>query len=465
MKHRYSEWFLPFQIIVDTLLLNFAFAAALLARFGVDGAAVKLTLGKHYIILWLVFNILWFGLQLIFKPYLYSRVSFTIDKLLRKYLEVTIWHVGLIALFWTFIQGYFYSRGHLALTYIFFVLLGSTWRLIAVYLIKMYRLRGFNRRKYVVAGFGELSHAITSFYEVNPEMGYEFHGYFNKSNAGVHHNDLKGDLSHLEDFIQENGVDYVYCCLPYLGNDDLKKIIEVAERYKVHVMLIVDFRGFLTNKATIEYHDYMPVIKVSTEAYSNVRKEFFKRSFDIGFSSLVVLIGSPLFLLIALVVKFNSKGPAFFVQERSGRWGKTFNIIKFRSMYINADEILQKHSIGDGDPRITSVGKFLRKSRLDELPQFFNVIKGDMSVVGPRPLARYDVDMLMEESPAQFKRILTIRPGITSIGQIKVGYATDVSESTKRLKYDLVYLDNTSFKTDIWLIAQTVLLMLQRKGK
>ncbi len=465
MKHRYSEWFLPFQIIVDTFLLNLAFAGAMLTRFGVEGAAVKLFLGKHYVILWLVFNLLWFALQLVLKPYLYSRVDFNIDKLLRKFLEMTVWHIGLVAIFWTFIQGYYYSRGHLMITYGLFIAFGCMWRLVAVYLIKLYRIHGFNRRKYIVVGYGELSHSITSFYEMNPDMGYEFHGYFSKVSDGEQGEMLNGDVAGLEDFIQHNGIDYVYCCLPYLSNEEVKKIIETAGRCKSNVMMIVDFRGFLTNKAVIEYHDYMPVIKVSTEAYSNVKNDFMKRLFDIGFSSAVVLLGAPLFVLIAGAVKLNSRGPVFFLQERSGRWGKTFKIIKFRSMYVNADEIRQKHSIGDEDPRITSVGKFLRKTRLDELPQFLNVIKGDMSVVGPRPLARYDVDMLMEESPNQFKRILTIRPGITSIGQIKVGYATDVSESTKRLKYDLVYLDNSSFKTDVWLIAQTVVLMLQRKGK
>ncbi len=435
----------------------------MLARFGVEGAAVKLLLGKHYVILWLVFNLCWFGLQLVLKPYLYSRVSFNFDRLLRKFFELTTWHIGLIALFWTFIQGYYYSRGHLALTYLFFIVLGCTWRLVAVYLIKLYRVHGFNRRKYIVVGYGELSHSITSFYEMNPDMGYEFHGYFGK---GVQiDNLLTGHLSGLEDYIQHNGIDYVYCCLPYLTNDEVRKVIEISGRYQANVMMIVDFRGFLTNKAVIEYHDYMPVIKVSTEAYSNVRNETLKRIFDLFFSSGVVVAGAPLFLLIALAVRLNSKGPVFFLQERSGRWGKTFKIIKFRSMYVNADEIRQKHSLGDQDPRITSVGRFLRKTRLDELPQFFNVIKGDMSVVGPRPLARYDVDMLMEESPAQFKKILTIRPGITSIGQIMVGYATDVSESTRRMKYDLVYLDKASLKTDMWLIAQTVVLMLQRKGK
>ena len=134
-------------------------------------------------------------------------------------------------------------------------------------------------------------------------------------------------------------------------------------------------------------------------------------------------------------------------------------------MHVDADKMGMQHSQGDHDPRITPIGHFLRRSRLDELPQFLNVIKGDMSIVGPRPLYKYDVDMLMQAAPHEFKKILTVKPGITSIGQIKVGYATNVAENVSRLRYDLEYLGKYSLRQDISLVCQTVLVMMLGRGR
>ncbi|WP_051664164.1 sugar transferase [Dyadobacter crusticola] len=191
----------------------------------------------------------------------------------------------------------------------------------------------------------------------------------------------------------------------------------------------------------------------------------YKRIFDVAFSLTVMLCGIPLFLLVMILVKCSSKGPVFFLQTRTGRWGEPFSIIKFRTMYTDSHKYNLTHSLGASDPRITPVGNFLRRTRLDELPQFLNVLKGEMSVVGPRPLHQVDVDMLMAQASHDFQRLLTIRPGITSIGQIKVGYATNASENLKRLKYDVMYLDIYGMKTDIYLIWLTIQVVLTGKGK
>ncbi|WP_373515407.1 sugar transferase [Persicitalea sp.] len=457
MRHRYSDLLLPFQIVADTLLLNLSFYAAFVVRFRFyDLFAIRV-----YVTLILIFNLVWFFLLVITKPYRFSRISFNADKLLTKLVEITFLHASVIALLWVFAKGYIYSRGQLALTYAFFFAAGVVWRFGALLFIKLYRASGHNTRRYIVVGYGELSESITGFYDTHPEMGYTFHGYFGENKSVK----VRGGYDQIEEFVQAQKIDFIYCCMPYVENQPLQEIIKLSELHQTNVKLVIDFRGFLTNKATLEYHDYMPVIQLSTKPYSNVRQELAKRTFDLAFSLFAVTVGSPIFLLIAILVKCSSKGPIFYRQERSGRWGHPFRIYKFRSMYTNADEVSQLHSQGDNDPRITAIGRHLRKTRLDEIPQFFNVIKGDMSIVGPRPLARYDVDMLMAAAPESFRKILTVRPGITSIGQIKVGYSDNTASSVKRLKYDLAYLENPSLQVDIWLIVRTFFVMIQGKGK
>jgi exopolysaccharide biosynthesis polyprenyl glycosylphosphotransferase len=465
MRHRYSSYFSTIQLISDLVVLNIAFYGALWLRF-VWIAQNKLPVSElHYTIFWLVYNLLWIILVFITRPYQHSRHNFNLNALLSSFIKVFALHLALVVTFWVFVKGYYYSRGHLIVSSAILIFLGVAWRIAATYFIKRYRLSGFNKRNYIIVGYGELSDTIKNYYEMNPDMGYIFKGYFDKNARNLSVMSWHDNLELLEEYILDERIDHIYCCQPYLDNRDLQAIIQLGEKHKIKVMLQIDFRGFLTNDATLEYHDYIPVINITTKAFSNVRNEVLKRIFDLTFSLLVMILGLPVFVTIAILVKLTSKGPVFFMQERSGRWGEPFKIIKFRSMVPDADKIAQMHSTGAGDKRITRFGMFLRKTRLDELPQFFNVIAGDMSIVGPRPLARYDVEMLMKQSPTKFKRALTIKPGITSIGQVKVGYADNAEESVKRLNYDLIYVDNPSLRTDLWLIARTVLLVFQRKGK
>jgi lipopolysaccharide/colanic/teichoic acid biosynthesis glycosyltransferase len=190
-----------------------------------------------------------------------------------------------------------------------------------------------------------------------------------------------------------------------------------------------------------------------------------KRCFDVLFSLAVIILGMPIFILILLLVKLTSKGPVFFLQLRTGQWGEKFLIVKFRTMHADAHKYGLKHSLGANDPRLTSIGNLLRRSRLDELPQFFNVLKGDMSVVGPRPLYKHDADMLLSAAEQRYRTLLSVKPGITSIGQIKVGYASTFTENVTRLRYDLLYLRSYSLIKDLYLIALTIHVVVLGKGR
>ena len=188
-----------------------------------------------------------------------------------------------------------------------------------------------------------------------------------------------------------------------------------------------------------------------------------KRLADIVISLVAMVVLSPVYLVTAIIVKCSSPGPVFYAQERIGYHGKPFRMHKFRSMYVDAEEAGPALS-KDNDPRITPFGRFMRKVRLDEIPQFYNVLKGTMSLVGPRPERQYYIDQIVERAP-EYLLLQRIKPGITSWGQVKYGYASTVDEMVERLRYDLLYLDNMSLTTDLKILVYTVLIILQGRGK
>lgn len=208
------------------------------------------------------------------------------------------------------------------------------------------------------------------------------------------------------------------------------------------------------------YKDYSVFIQEDSNQYT---RDFLKRSFDLIVSSIALITGFPFFALLVIVTKITSNGDVFFRQQRIGKNGTAFYIYKFRSMYRNAENTGPQLA-KDNDPRITAWGRIMRKTRLDELPQFLNVFLGQMSVVGPRPERRYFIEKIMEKAP-QYKNLLSIKPGITSIGQVRYGYAENVDQMIERMKFDLIYLNNQKLTVDIGIIMETVRVMVQGKGK
>jgi putative colanic acid biosynthesis UDP-glucose lipid carrier transferase len=459
MRHRYSILFFPLHVIVDFLSLNAAFAGAYFIKFGVfDGLTVF-----PYASLWWLFNLIWLVEILLLKPYVFPRQLFKIDHLIKKLIILMAIHIAVISLYWVAIKGYYYSREHLLFTYALFTILGLAFRVGSLIFLRAYRARGFNSRRYVIVGYGKLAAAIHSFYEAHPEMGFRFQGYFdqpNSENEGL----LRGTYDDLISFIRRESIDCVYCCMPYIANERLRSIVDNAEVVDYQVKLLVDFRGFLARGASVEYHDFLPVLNLSSQMLADFRINTLKRSFDIIFSLAALGLGMPLFLILAAITRATSNGPTFYAQERIGRNGKPFKIYKFRSMYIDAEKSGPVLSGGLLDSRITPWGRFMRQTRLDEIPQFYNVLKGDMSVVGPRPERQFFIDQIVEIAP-EYRSLLEVKPGITSIGQIKFGYAANIDEMVQRLRYDLIYPKRRSFFFDMWIIAQTLRVMAQGRGK
>jgi lipopolysaccharide/colanic/teichoic acid biosynthesis glycosyltransferase len=191
-------------------------------------------------------------------------------------------------------------------------------------------------------------------------------------------------------------------------------------------------------------------------------QEILKLSLDKIISSIAVICLIPIYLILSIVVKATSKGPVFFCQERVGRYGKPFVLYKFRTMVPNA-EVEGPALSSKSDERVTSVGRFMRKTRLDELPNFFNVLKGDLSIVGPRPERQFFIDQIVEKAP-HYLQLLRVKPGITSWGQVKYGYAENVDQMIERLEFDLLYLENMSLLVDFRIMVYTIITVLRGRG-
>lgn len=456
-KIRRSKLFLPLSLLSDSLCINIAFVLAYFIRF----KEINSLLQPPYEVLFWIFNSTWFLLLLFVKPYKEPRISFNIYKLIYNYIIFLMIHAASISFFWVISKGYGYSRIQLFLTYIIAFLIGSIFRVFGILLLKQLRKYGFNNRNFIVVGHGDLSSTIVNYYDKYPAMGYSFKGYFGSPNDS---NEIENYLN-IKDFLVSSKIDYIYCCVPYLKNDEIAQIINLSEINKVQVKLLMDFRGFSDKGIAVEYHDFIPIINVSATPFMDFKTAIIKRVFDLSVSSSIMLLGSPIFLIIAIVTKLTSNGPVFYKSERIGIWGKPFFMFKFRSM--NATDSSKKHiilSTGEDDPRITSWGKIMRKTRLDELPQFINVFKGDMSVVGPRPgIPRFNEEVI--KIAPEFEKLLSIKPGVTSLGQINYGYAETPEEMVDRMKIDLEYLKKYSIKTDIKLVIKTAQVMLQGKGQ
>lgn len=271
-----------------------------------------------------------------------------------------------------------------------------------------------------------------------------------------------GTLKDIHLIIQDYNIEEIIIAIETTEHEKLQSILNELEGYQLRIKIIPDMYDILSGKVKTSNLFGTPLIVVRTEIMPSWEKRA-KRLMDLAFSLLGFILLSPLFIVIPILIKNGSKGPVFFLQERIGLHGKPFSIIKFRTMYTNAEKLGPQLS-STHDPRITKIGKFLRKTRLDEIPQFFNVIKGDMSFVGPRPERQFFINQIMKAAP-HYKHLHKVKPGITSWGQVKYGYAENVEQMIQRLKYDILYIKNQSLTLDFKILAYTVIIVLKSKGK
>jgi exopolysaccharide biosynthesis polyprenyl glycosylphosphotransferase len=271
-----------------------------------------------------------------------------------------------------------------------------------------------------------------------------------------------GKFSELLDIIKKHEIEEVIIAIETVEHKRLSEILTVIENRQVTIWGIPDLYDFLTGMVKTNTIYGSPLIKISN-GLMPAWQENTKRLLDVFLSLIASLILFPVFIVLTIIIKTTSKGPIFYKQERVGRFGKPFNIYKLRSMVADAENGTPALS-SENDDRITKIGKFMRKTHFDEIPQFYNVIIGDMSLVGPRPERQYYIDQIVKKAP-HYTHLHKLRPGITSWGQVRYGYASNVDEMLERLPYDMMYLKNISLYIDFKIMIYTIMVSLKGRGK
>jgi exopolysaccharide biosynthesis polyprenyl glycosylphosphotransferase len=271
-----------------------------------------------------------------------------------------------------------------------------------------------------------------------------------------------GKYPALPEIIDNNQIEEVIVAVESGDHKDLQQIISLLQDKNVRISIIPDMYDILSGSVKLNSVYGVPLIRIN-QGNMPLWQFAFKRLLDMICSILALILLSPLMIIIACAIQYSSRGPVFFSQQRIGRYGKPFRIYKFRSMVVDAEAEGPQLS-SENDARVTRVGRILRKTRMDEIPQFFNVLIGEMSLVGPRPERDYFIQQIMEKAP-HYRHLQRVRPGITSWGQVKFGYAENVDQMIQRLKYDILYIENMSLAMDIKILFYTVLIVLKGTGK
>ncbi|KPU43697.1 UDP-glucose:undecaprenyl-phosphate glucose-1-phosphate transferase [Oxobacter pfennigii] len=352
-------------------------------------------------------------------------------------------------------------------------------RTIARLILRMVRKKGYNIKYVIVIGYSDLTNELLKRIRSNRHWGYNILGILDdnkyavktKQKIAVNHNNvidnivleqvavsnsepyIMGKINELEHYLNNQNIDEVFITLDIKEYDKLKNIIAVCEKCGVRTQIIPDYFKYLPARPYVEEIDGLPLINIRYIPLDNIINKIIKRLLDITAAIFCILITSPIMLITALIIKITSHGPVLFKQERVGLNRRNFKMYKFRSMIVQDDEEEKTQWTIKDDPRKTKFGNFIRKTSIDELPQFFNVLKGDMSIIGPRPERPYFVEQFKEEIPKYMIKH-QVRPGITGWAQVN-GFRGDTSIK-KRIEHDLYYIENWTLWLDIKIVFLTI---------
>lgn len=449
MKKRYSHFIRPIQILLDVLIIN------LVIYFIYDKEYLNISFQSFVTVFWLI-TTYYLGFYKVYRHTIFLRLFTLIGK------QFLMFFFGYFAYFGIFREGEVINNQFIILCSIFGAV--SIVKFIWFYLLHKYRSLGNNYRNTVVLGFDQSSKNIIKLFKSKSNLGYRFLGFF--SDRIYKHKDYLGNFNEFFEFCDNNMVDEIYCSLTYLNKKEIRKINKFAIKKDIVLKLIPESNELYRKNQSIEfYDDTLLVLNVNKLPFDFSENYYQKRFFDILFSLIVcVFILSWLIPLLWIVVKLESKGPLIFKQKREGLNGEEFVCYKFRSMRMN--KISDKVHATKYDARVTKIGAFLRKTSIDELPQFFNVLLGDMSIVGPRPHLE-SLSLEYQKNVEDYLKRHIVKPGITGLAQVS-GYRGEIkkkSDIKNRVRLDIFYIENWSFLLDLKIIIKTVLNVFKGEEK
>lgn len=356
-----------------------------------------------------------------------------------------------------------FSRFLVFIFLVYNVALTSLQRMALRYTLRYFRAKGYNIKNAILIGSSDTAMDFLKKTQENLYWGYKILAIFEEKIDEKKQARLKKEhklkyvdryeLEKLEDYLKKRQIDEIMIGLSLNDYSHLQDIVRVCEKSGVKTQIIPDYIKFIPAQPEVEQIDDITIINIRKVPLENPINKFIKRSFDLFFSIILLIVLSPLMLIVAILIKLDSKGPVFFIQERIGYNRKKFNMYKFRSMTAQDENEEKSKWTVKNDDRKTKVGAFIRKTNIDELPQLFNVIKGDMSLIGPRPERPFFVEKFKEQIPKYMVKH-QVRPGITGLAQ-SLGYRGDTS-ITKRIEYDIFYIENWTLSLDIKIILLTM---------
>ncbi len=366
--------------------------------------------------------------------------------------------LGLIVLMagWYLISQIHFSRSMMAIFYVINIILTTLVRSLIRMLLRYFREKGYNLKYILLVGYSRAAEEYIKRINANPQWGYVVRGILDDNvPRGTLYKGVKvvGTIGNLPYILPQNKLDEIAITLSLNDYDKLEHIVDMCEKSGVHTKFIPDYNSLFPSRPYTEDLMGLPVINIRYVPLTNNLNWYAKRMLDVITAIVGIVVASPIMLISAIAVGVSSRGPIIFKQERIGLHNVPFKMYKFRTMYVQKPSTEAEGWTTKNDPRVTKVGKFLRKTSIDELPQLFNILKGDMSIVGPRPERPQFVEKFKEEIPRYMVKH-QVRPGLTGWAQVN-GYRGDTSIK-RRIEYDIFYIENWTFSFDIKIMLLTI---------
>ncbi len=444
-------------ILSDTVLVAVAFILSYFIRFSLIGTAdgvkyLPLSEYEDYLFFIALGYLLIFLFGGLYNPQRSRSLIYQFFDVIRANIFGVVYFLALLYL----VKEIDISRSYIAVFAITNTLLDILFRLLLFSFLRSMRKRGKNLKHVLIVGYSRTTEVYIDRLLANPGWGYSVFGIVdNEMEKGTRYRGVSvvGKLSDLEEVLSKNDLDELVVALKVEDYTMLSKIVETGERFGLHTKFAPDFMTVVSGKANMEDMDGVPVINIRSVPLNSLGNRLVKRTEDLVLGSIALILAAIPMAVTAIAVKLDSKGPVIYKQTRVGLHNREFTMYKFRSMKVQDEEEEKTEWTTENDNRVTKVGKFIRKTSIDELPQLFNVLKGDMSLVGPRPERPFFVEKFRDEIPRYMVKH-QVRPGITGWAQVN-GYRGDTSIS-RRIDMDIQYIENWSLWLDVAVLLKTL---------